>query len=179
MGTYASHPNLAAKLPQTGQPMKGILGLLRSKTSVNKPGTRARTRLLSTAFAGQGSGRLHAGALGSPCRSGRQAATRQPGGKLLQALWVRGQVHGPPGQGRSPWERMENFFEFASVPSNRDLIPPRRIRQLHGGAAVGHHRGGSPFSPGVSNCAWQKPPWRHPRKMSLLDSGIRFRFAPR
>ena len=82
--------------------MKGILGLLRSKTLVNKPKDESTDSMLfSTAFAGQGVD--DSMLVPWEARAVEVGAKRLPasrGGKLLQGFVGQRQVHGPPGQGR-------------------------------------------------------------------------------
>lgn len=102
--------------------MKGILGLLRSKTLVNKPKDESTDSMLfSTAFAGQGVD--DSMLVPWEARAVEVGAKRLPasrGGKLLQGLWAKDKYMAH--LDKDAVERMERFFEFASVPSNRDLI---------------------------------------------------------
>ena len=129
--------------------MKGILGLLRSKTLVNKPKDESTDSMLfSTAFAGQGVD--DSMLVPWEARAVEVGAKRLPasrGGKLLQGLWAKDKYMAH--LDKDAVERMERFFEFASVPSNRDLIR----QDEYGNFMVVLL---TAFSPGVSNCAWQK-----------------------
>ena len=102
--------------------MKGILGLLRSKTLVNKSKDESTDSMLfSTAFAGQGVD--DSMLVPWEARAVEVGAKRLPasrGGKLLQGLWAKDKYMAH--LDKDAVERMERFFEFASVPSNRDLI---------------------------------------------------------
>ena len=82
--------------------MKGILGLLRSKTLVNKPKDESTDSMLfSTAFAGQGvddSMLVPWEARAVEVGAKRLSASR--GGQVAARLVGQRQIHGAPGQGR-------------------------------------------------------------------------------
>ena len=82
--------------------MKGILGLLRSKTLVNKPKDESTDSMLfSTAFAGQGvddSMLVPWEARAVEVGATRLSASR--GGHAAARLVGQRQIHGGPGQGR-------------------------------------------------------------------------------
>ena len=81
--------------------MKGILGLLRSKTLVNKPKDESTDSMLfSTAFAGQGVDDSMLVPWEARAVEVGAKATRQPGRQAAARLVGQRQVHGTPGQGR-------------------------------------------------------------------------------
>ncbi len=130
--------------------------------------------LFSTAFARPGGGRFHAGALGSPCREkwAPSALPTSRGGKLLQGLWAKDKYMAH--LDKDAVERMERFFEFASVPSNRDLIRQDEygnfmVVLLTGTIAVDRVQ---PW--GEQLRLAETRPGDILGEMSLLDSGIRF-----
>jgi CRP/FNR family cyclic AMP-dependent transcriptional regulator len=136
--------------------MKGILGLLRMSSRNNKPQQdHSDSVFFSTAFANQGVD--PAMLVPWEARAVEVGAKRLPaskGGKLLQALWSKDKYMAHLDQ--DAVRRMENFFEFAQVPPNRDLIRQDEygnfmIVLLSGTIAVDILG-----------------------EMSLLDSGIRF-----
>jgi CRP/FNR family cyclic AMP-dependent transcriptional regulator len=102
--------------------MKGILGLLRMSSRNNKPQQdHSDSVFFSTAFANQGVD--PAMLVPWEARAVEVGAKRLPaskGGKLLQALWSKDKYMAHLDQ--DAVRRMENFFEFAQVPPNRDLI---------------------------------------------------------
>ena len=151
--------------------MKGILGLLKQRAP---PRDESQDSILfSTAFAGQGvdpSMLVPWEARAVEVGAKRLSASR--GGKLLQALWAKDrymthlQTDGV--------ERMERFFEFATVPANRDLI----LQDEYGNFMV-------VLLNGIIAVDRLQPWGEHLRlaetrpgdilgEMSLLDSGIRF-----
>ena len=102
--------------------MKGILSLLKINTRSGKPAEEHTDSVLfSTAFAGQGVD----GSMLVPweARAVEIGAKRLPtsrGGKLLQGLWAKDKYMAH--LDKDAVERMERFFEFAAIPSNRDVI---------------------------------------------------------
>lgn len=154
--------------------MKGILGLLRSKTQSQKPTEESGDSVFfTTAFAGQGVDE----SLLVPweARAVEVGAKRLPtnrGGKLLQALWSKDKYMMQ--LDKDAVERMERFFEFASIPASRDVIRQDEYGNfmlvlLTGTIAVdrvqpwGEHLRLAETRPGDIL-----------GEMSLLDSGIRF-----
>jgi CRP/FNR family transcriptional regulator, cyclic AMP receptor protein len=152
--------------------MKGILGLLRQKTAPRQDDPQDSV-LFSTAFAGQGVD--SAMLVPWEARAVEVGATRLPaaqGSKMLQALWARDKYMAQlPTEGI---ERMERFFDFATVPANRDLI----LQDEYGNFMVVLLKG--------TIAVDRVQPWgEHLRlaetrpgdilgEMSLLDSSIRF-----
>ncbi len=153
--------------------MKGVLGLLKRATP-NKPGEETSDSLLfTTAFAEQGvdpSVLIPWEARANEVGAKRLAAAR--GSKLLQALWSKDKY-----MGRLSSEavtRLEKFFDFATVPAERDIIRQDEygnfmIVLLTGTIAVdrvhpwGEHLRLTEARPGDIL-----------GEMSLLDSGMRF-----
>ncbi len=154
--------------------MKGILGLLRSKTLVNKPKDESTDSMLfSTAFAGQGvDDSMLVPWEARAVEVGAKAATRQPGRQAAARLV--GQDKYMAHLDKDAVERMERFFEFASVPSNRDLIRQDEygnfmVVLLTGTIAVDRVQ---PW--GEQLRLAETRPGDILGEMSLLDSGIRF-----
>ena len=152
--------------------MKGILGLLRQKAAL-RPDDPQDSVLFSTAFAGQGVD--SAMLVPWEARAVEVGAKRLPaaqGSKMLQGLWARDKY-----MAQLPTdaiERMERFFDFATIPANRDLILQDEygnfmVVLLNGTIAVdrvqpwGEHLRLAETRPGDIL-----------GEMSLLDSGIRF-----
>lgn len=154
--------------------MKGILGLLRMSSRNNKPQQdHSDSVFFSTAFANQGVD--PAMLVPWDARAVEVGAKRLPaskGGKLLQALWSKDKYMAHLDQ--DAVRRMENFFEFAQVPPNRDLIRQDEygnfmIVLLSGTIAVDRLQ---PW--GEQLRLAETRPGDILGEMSLLDSGIRF-----
>ena len=154
--------------------MKGILGLLRMSSRNNKPQQEhSDSVFFSTAFANQGVD--PAMLVPWEARAVEVGAKRLPaskGGKLLQALWSKDKYMAHLDQ--DAVRRMENFFEFAQVPRNRDLIRQDEygnfmIVLLSGTIAVDRLQ---PW--GEQLRLAETRPGDILGEMSLLDSGIRF-----
>jgi len=154
--------------------MKGILGLLRMSSRNNKPQQEhSDSAFFSTAFANQGVD--PAMLVPWEARAVEVGAKRLPaskGGKLLQALWSKDKYMAHLDQ--DAVRRMENFFEFAQVPPNRDLIRQDEygnfmIVLLSGTIAVDRLQ---PW--GEQLRLAETRPGDILGEMSLLDSGIRF-----
>ena len=154
--------------------MKGILGLLRMSSRNNKPQQdHSDSVFFSTAFANQGVD--PAMLVPWEARAVEVGAKRLPaskGGKLLQALWSKDKYMAHLDQ--DAVRRMENFFEFAQVPPNRDLIRQDEygnfmIVLLSGTIAVDRLQ---PW--GEQLRLAETRPGDILGEMSLLDSGIRF-----
>ena len=154
--------------------MKGILGLLRMSSRNNKPQQdHSDSVFFSTAFANQGVD--PAMLVPWEARAVEVGAKRLPaskGGKLLQALWSKDKYMAHLDQ--DAVRRMENFFEFAQVPPNRDLIRQDEygnfmIVLLSGTIAVDRLQ---PW--GEQLRLAETRPGDILGEMSFLDSGIRF-----
>jgi CRP/FNR family transcriptional regulator, cyclic AMP receptor protein len=153
--------------------MKGILELLRRKSAPKQGEEHADSVLFTTAFAGQG---VDASMLvpweARAVEVGAKRLTPAKGSKLLQALWAKDKYMAL--LDKDGVQRMERFFEFATVPTNRDIIRQDEygnymIILLTGTIAVdrvqpwGEHLRLAETRPGDIL-----------GEMSLLDSGIRF-----
>lgn len=152
--------------------MKGILGLLRSRNAKTHE-EPLESAFFTTAFAGQGVDE----SLLIPweARAAEIGAKRLPksrGGKLLESLWAKDRymAHLDP----DAVERLERFFQFASVSSNRDVIRQDEYGNfmlvlLTGTIAVDRLQ---PW--GEQLRLAETRPGDILGEMSLLDSGIRF-----
>ena len=101
--------------------MKGLLGLLKQSRKKQDDDDDNDSLMFSTAFADLGvdpSKLIPWEARANEIGAKRLSATR--GSKLLQGLWAKDKYMAH--LDKDAVERMERFFEFASVPSNRDLI---------------------------------------------------------
>ena len=154
--------------------MKGLLGLLR-QTLPASAGTESRTDtfFFSTAFADQG---IDASFMVPwEARANEVGAKHLPAGrgtKLLEDLWSRDSFMsrlGPEGL-----KRLEKFFDFASLPANRDVIRQDEYGNfmlvlLSGSIAVDREQ---PW--GERLHLTEARPGDILGEMSLLDSGPRF-----
>ena len=154
--------------------MKGILRLLRRPVPSRKaPQEPSDSVFFSTAFAEQGAG---AAAL-TPWEAravevGAKRLSPNRGGKLLQALWAKDKYMAHLGD--DAVKRMEQFFQFAQVPPNRDVIRQDEygnfmVVLLTGTIAVDRVQ---PW--GEQLRLAETRPGDILGEMSLLDSGIRF-----
>ena len=154
--------------------MKGILGFLRSKSpQIELEEGQTESQLFTSAFADQG---VDASMLVPwEARAVEIGAKRLPssrGLKLLQTLWAKDKY-----MARLDVDavtRMEHFFEFASVPADRDIIRQDEygnfmIVLLTGTIAVDRVQ---PW--GESLRLTEARPGDILGEMSLLDSGMRF-----
>lgn len=153
--------------------MKGILGLLRHKTKPDEGEERLDSMLFTTAFAGQG---VDSDLLVPwEARAAEVGATRSNasrGIRLLQSLWTkdRHMRH----LDADAIQRLEPFFDFASVPANRDVIRQDEygnfmVVVLSGSVAVDRLQ---PWGERLRLAEAQ--PGEILGEMSLLDSGMRF-----
>lgn len=152
--------------------MKGILGLLKSKT--HKTGEEhSDSVFFTTAFASQGVDESQL--IPWEARAVEVGAKRLPksrGGKLLQSLWAKDKYMAHLNQ--DAVERMERFFEFAAIPPNRDVIRQDEygnfmVVLLTGTIAVDRVQ---PW--GEQLRLAETRPGDILGEMSLLDSGLRF-----
>ena len=152
--------------------MKGILGLLKSKN--RKSGEESTDSVFfTTAFADQGVEQSQL--VPWEARAVEVDAKRLPqsrGGRLLQSLWSKHKYMAH--LDHDAVERMERFFEFASVAPNRDLIRQDEygnfmVVLLTGTIAVDRVQ---PW--GEQLRLAETRPGDILGEMSLLDSGIRF-----
>lgn len=154
--------------------MKGILRLLRRPARSDKsPKDPSDSVFFSTAFSEQNAGvaelvpwEARAAEVGAK----RLSASR--GGKLLQALWAKDKYMAHLGD--DAVMRMEQFFQFAQVPPNRDVIRQDEygnfmVVLLTGTIAVDRIQ---PW--GEQLRLAETRPGDILGEMSLLDSGIRF-----
>ena len=152
--------------------MKGILSLLKSK--VQKPGEDANDSVLfTTAFASLGVDEsLLVPWEARAVEVGAKRLPRNRGGKLLQSLWAKDKYMAHLDQGAVV--RMERFFQFASIPPNRDVIRQDEygnfmVVLLSGTIAVDRIQ---PW--GEQLRLAETRPGDILGEMSLLDSGMRF-----
>lgn len=152
--------------------MKGILSLLKPKS--RNTGEEAHDSVFfTTAFAGQGVDEsLLVPWEARAVEIGAKRLPKSRGGKLLEALWAKDKYMALLDQ--DAVERMERFFEFASVPPNRDVIRQDEygnfmVVLLTGTIAVDRLQ---PW--GEQLRLAETRPGDILGEMSLLDSGIRF-----
>ena len=153
--------------------MKGILGLLRSKTPQKTGDDRADSVFFSTAVADQGvdpARLIPWEARAVEVGAKRLASAR--GVKLLQQLWAKDRHMNM--LDTAAVGRMERFFEFASLQANRDVIRQDEygnfmIVLLSGTIAVDRLQ---PWGERLRLA--ETRPGDILGEMSLLDSGIRF-----
>ena len=152
--------------------MKGILGLLRARSARGRQ-EAGESAFFTTAFAGQGVDESQL--IPWEARAAEVGAKRLPksrGGKLLQSLWSKDRYMSHLDQ--SAIERVERFFEFATVQPNRDVIRQDEygnfmVVLLTGTIAVDRVQ---PW--GEQLRLAETRPGDILGEMSLLDSGIRF-----
>lgn len=153
--------------------MKGLLGFLKQSTPTDADKHGPDTFHFSTAFVEEG---LDPSLLVPwEARANEVGAKRlQPtrGSKLLQALWAQDTYMARLGPDAVP--RLERFFDFASLPSNRDVIRQDEygnfmIVLLSGAIAVDREQ---PW--GERLRLTEARPGNILGEMSLLDSGLRF-----
>lgn len=153
--------------------MKGVLDLLRRSTSPNAGEERADSLLFTTAFADQGvdpSMLVPWEARANEVGAKRLSSSR--GVKLLQQLWAKDKYMSRLEAGSV--QRLEKFFDFATVPADRDVIRQDEygnfmIVLLTGSIAVDRVQ---PW--GEQMRLTEARPGDILGEMSLLDSGMRF-----
>ena len=153
--------------------MKGLLGLMKQSTPNHPDSDSPDSFLFSTAFADQGidaSMLVPWEARANEVGAKRMQATR--GSKLLQALWSKDTYMARLGPDAVP--RLERFFDFASLPANRDVIRQDEygnfmIVLLTGTIAVDREQ---PWGDRLR--LTEARPGDILGEMSLLDSGMRF-----
>ena len=153
--------------------MKGILGLLRNTRSRKSSTDQPDSAFFSPAFANQGVDLSMM--VPWEARAVEVGAKRVPssrGGKLLRALWAKDKHMGH--LDNDAVQRMEQFFEFAHVEANRDVIRQDEygnfmVVLLTGTIAVDRLQ---PW--GEQLRLAETSPGEILGEMSLLDSGIRF-----
>ena len=153
--------------------MKGLLGFIKQSMPTDADKHGPDTFHFSTAFVEEG---LDPSLLVPwEARANEVGAKRlQParGSKLLQALWAKDTYLARLGPAAVP--RLERFFDFASLPSNRDVIRQDEygnfmIVLLSGTIAVDREQ---PW--GERLRLTEARPGNILGEMSLLDSGMRF-----
>ena len=153
--------------------MKGLLGFIKQSMPTDADKHGPDTFHFSTAFVEEG---LDPSLLVPwEARANEVGAKRlQParGSKLLQALWAKDTYMAGLGPDAVP--RLERFFDFASLPSNRDVIRQDEygnfmIVLLSGTIAVDREQ---PW--GERLRLTEARPGNILGEMSLLDSGMRF-----
>ena len=153
--------------------MKGLLGFLKQSTPTDADKHGPDTFHFSTAFVEEGidpSLLVPWEARANEVGAKRLQPTR--GSKLLQALWAQDTYMARLGPDAVP--RLERFFDFASLPSNRDVIRQDEygnfmIVLLSGAIAVDREQ---PW--GERLRLTEARPGNILGEMSLLDSGLRF-----
>lgn len=152
--------------------MKGLLSLLKAKRPKpsEDPGDSV---FFTTAFANQGvDPSLLVPWEARAVEVGAKRLPKSRGGKLLQSLWSRDKYMAHLDQ--NAVERMERFFDFAAIASNRDVIRQDEygnfmVVLLTGTIAVDRMQ---PW--GEHLRLTETRPGDILGEMSLLDSGIRF-----
>ena len=153
--------------------MKGLLGLIRQTTPANAGSEHPDTFFFSTAFTEQG---IDAASLVPwEARANEVGARRLPaerGSELLQELWSKDNYMARLGPDAVP--RLEKFFDFATLPANRDVIRQDEygnfmIVLLTGSIAVDREQ---PWGDRLH--LTEARPGDLLGEMSLLDSGVRF-----
>ena len=154
--------------------MKGLLGLIRQTTPASSGSeSRAETFFFSTAFADQGidaSFMVPWEARANEVGAKHLAPGR--GAKLLEELWSQDSFMSRLGP--DALKRLEKFFDFASLPANRDVIRQDEYGNfmlvlLSGSIAVDREQ---PW--GERLHLTEARPGDILGEMSLLDSGPRF-----
>ncbi|MBH1957835.1 cyclic nucleotide-binding domain-containing protein [Polaromonas sp.] len=153
--------------------MKGLLGLIRQTTPADAGSDNPDTFFFSTAFADQG---IDATSLVPwEARANEVGAKRLPaerGSKLLQTLWSKDNYMARLGP--DAVSRLEKFFDFATLPANRDVIRQDEYGNfmlvlLSGSIAVDREQ---PWGDRLH--LTEARPGDILGEMSLLDSGLRF-----
>lgn len=153
--------------------MKGLLGLLRQSAAPRDGEERLDSVMFSTAFADQGVD--PAKLVPWEARANEVGATRLStprGSKLLQGLWAKDKYMARLGP--DSVRQLEQFFDFATVPANRDIIRQNEygnfmIVLLTGTIVVDRLQ---PW--GERLRLTETRPGDILGEMSLLDSGMRF-----
>ena len=153
--------------------MKGILDILRPKARPDVPQEKQDSILFSTAFAGLGvdaSLLIPWEARAVEIDAKRMTANR--GTKLLQGLWAKDKYMSHLNS--EAIQAMERYFDFATVPANRDVIRQDEygnfmVVLLSGAIAVDRVQ---PWGERLRLA--ETRPGEILGEMSLLDSGIRF-----
>ncbi|MHB1199609.1 MAG: cyclic nucleotide-binding domain-containing protein [Polaromonas sp.] len=153
--------------------MKGLLGLLRQSAAPRDGEERPDSVMFSTAFADQGvdpAKLVPWEARANEVGAKRLSAPR--GSKLLQGLWAKDKYMAQ--LSADSVRQFEHFFDFATVPANRDIIRQGEygnfmVVLLTGAIAVDRLQ---PW--GERLRLTETRPGDILGEMSLLDSGMRF-----
>ncbi len=153
--------------------MKGLLGLLKQSRKKQDDDDDNDSLMFSTAFADLGvdpSKLIPWEARANEIGAKRLSATR--GSKLLQGLWAKDKYMAKLSMSSVP--RLEQFFDFATIAVNRDIIRQEEygdfmIVLLTGTIAVDREQ---PW--GERLRLTEAHPGELLGEMSLLDSGLRF-----
>ncbi len=153
--------------------MKGLLGLIKHAIPVHPHGEGTDSVFFSTAFVDQGI--EPAMLVPWEARANEVGAKRlltKRGGKLLQELWSKDTYMAR--LGADAVLRLESFFEFATLPANRDVIRQDEYGDfmlvlLTGSIAVDREQ---PWGDRLH--LTEARPGDILGEMSLLDSGMRF-----
>ena len=153
--------------------MKGIFDILRPKAQPDIPEEKRDSILFSTAFAGLG---IDASLLipweARAVEIDAKRITAARGTKLLQGLWAKDKYMSHLNS--EAIQTMERYFDFATVPPNRDIIRQDEygnfmVVLLSGSIAVDRVQ---PWGERLRLA--ETRPGEILGEMSLLDSGIRF-----
>jgi CRP/FNR family cyclic AMP-dependent transcriptional regulator len=153
--------------------MKGLLGLLRQKPKSEAADDSQDSMLFTTAFAGLG---VDASLLvpweARAVEVGAKRLSSDKGTKLMQTLWAKDKYMSH--LDHDSIRNLERFFEFATVPANRDIIRQDEygnfmVVLLTGSIAVDRLQ---PWGERLRLA--ETRPGEILGEMSLLDSGIRF-----
>lgn len=153
--------------------MKNVLGLFKRSNRQHGAGEASDSLMFSTAFMEQG---LDAGMLvpwdARAVEVGARRIAASQGGRVLRSLWSKDRFMSR----LSPeaMERMERFFDYAAIPSDRDVIRQDEYSNfmvvlLSGSVAVDRVQ---PWGEHVRLA--EARPGDILGEMSLLDSGSRF-----
>ena len=153
--------------------MKGIFDMIRPKVRTEPTDEKHDSILFSTAFAGLGvdaSLLIPWEARATEIDAKRLTASR--GTKLLQGLWAKDKYMSH--LDAEAIQRLERYFDFASIPANRDIIRQDEygnfmVVLLSGAIAVDRVQ---PWGERLRLA--ETRPGEILGEMSLLDSGIRF-----
>ncbi|MEY4884632.1 MAG: hypothetical protein RIS34_2486, partial [Pseudomonadota bacterium] len=154
--------------------MKGILGLLRHRSQVERTGEEPLDSVMfTTAFADQG---IDASLLvpweARAAEVGAKKFSPERGTKTLQGLWAKDKYMSHLDD--EAIKSLQGYFDFASVPANRDVIRQDEygnfmVVLLNGNIAVDRLQ---PWGERLRLA--ETRPGDILGEMSLLDSGIRF-----
>ncbi len=153
--------------------MKGLFGLLRPKSKPSDGPDHADSMFFTTAFAGLG---VESSLLmpweARAAEVGAKRLSPDRGTKLLQALWAKDKYMSH--LDKESISHLERFFDFATVPANRDIIRQDEygnfmVVLLTGAIAVDRVQ---PWGERLRLA--ETRPGEILGEMSLLDSGIRF-----